>query len=222
MSLKEGLTQKLGPLPLWAWGAAGVAGMLVLSRLRGGSATGSRPIILSPGSTVLPETNVGGLGSLLGGLTDFICGLPNSPNTFELTLPDGTQIGFDNGIPTAGTVQTVTETGATAVTPVSSTWNPCRPQPPSGGGNGGGVGNPPVVIGDPPGPHVGGPLTSAERWAWLWAMPPWGNQFPRPDTMRPIVDNGQMEVFPTITIDRQALEGVGAAGHSIESAGLLR
>lgn len=70
--LKHGLTHKLGPLPVWAWGGIGIGGLAVLGKLGAGKGPSS---IYSPGEpfgggpTDLPSGDPGlsDLGSIVGG-----------------------------------------------------------------------------------------------------------------------------------------------------------
>jgi hypothetical protein len=120
-------TEKVGPLPVWAWGLIGGAGLAVAVLMRGSSAK-AQPLVLQP----LPAGNVeatsplGGLGSLLGGLSEFICTLPNSPNALTLELPDGTQLSFQNGVPTYGQTGVILSGEQTTTGPGR---NPCKPPP---------------------------------------------------------------------------------------------
>lgn len=152
MSITDTLTQRAGPLPVWAWGAVGAAGIVAARMVLGGSRQPAGPVILSPAGGAAPTASspLGGLGSLLGGLTDFICKLPNSPNNLALTLPDGTQLSFGNGVPTFSGAAAL---GAGDQWQAGAAWNPCKPEPPASSGSNPPVNDPPAPP-DPPGPRT--------------------------------------------------------------------
>jgi hypothetical protein len=89
LDIGEALTRKLGPLPVWAWGAVVGGGLLVAKTLTGGGGGGGAsvsPVALNAATGDLPDLGASGSGS--GGGVD-TSGSSGVPGLGYVTLPGG-------------------------------------------------------------------------------------------------------------------------------------
>jgi hypothetical protein len=103
MGIEETLTQKFGPLAAWQWGILAGGGMFVARKYLSSVKTpGVTSVTLTPSNgpgTAAATTTASDVGGALGSLSAFLNAIPTQAGTFGFTMPDGTTITWDNGIP---------------------------------------------------------------------------------------------------------------------------
>jgi hypothetical protein len=134
MEVPAAVSQRVGPLKTWQWvalGAGAIVFVVMIKRMRSGATGGNMgPISIVPQLDFSGKSPLAGLqGGILDELSEFICMMPNAPNNFELSMPDGSILNVNNGVPTFGSGAAVLRgPGQDHERAVRTSYNPCEPR----------------------------------------------------------------------------------------------